>query len=145
MRWVDASQRQDIHTSARRGLSIIPVPVPRLQTGETGLCSISGQNDRGLNSPRFPRGTGLRGDSNMSSKEEFNQTLREIATLVITVFGWGMILIIAIAVTVNIWVPTSFYVSIVKDALVVAMLFGVFLALDRIYKLVFALPDDDQE
>ena len=81
----------------------------------------------------------------MSTKEEFNQTLREIATLVIAAFAWGIILIIAIAVMVNIWIPATYLSYILKDVLVVTMLVGVYLALSRIYGLVYALPDNDQE
>ena len=81
----------------------------------------------------------------MSTKEEFNQTLREIATLVMTVFAWGIILIIALAVIVNVYTTSFNLIFVVKDGMILVMLVGVFLALERIYKLVYALPDEDQE
>lgn len=81
----------------------------------------------------------------MSTKEEFNQTLREIATLVIALIAWGLILVAAVFVINNIWITPSYLVYMVKDGMILVMLVGVFLALDRIYKLVYALPDNDQE
>lgn len=81
----------------------------------------------------------------MSTKEEFNQTLREIAILVIALIAWGIILMVAVFAINNIWPTPSYLVYIIKDGMMVAMLVGTFLALSRIYKLVYALPDDDQE
>ena len=81
----------------------------------------------------------------MSTKEEFNQTLRKIAILVIALIAWGLTLVIAVYAINNIWPTASYLVYIIKDGMIVVMLVGVFLSLDRIYKLVYALPDDDQE
>ena len=78
-------------------------------------------------------------------KEEFNQTLREIAILVMTVFAWGIILVIATAVVVNIITPPSYLVYVIRDGLVLVNMVGVFFALSRLYKLVYALPDDEEQ
>ena len=81
----------------------------------------------------------------MSTKEEFNQTLRKIAILVIALIAWGLTLVIAVYAINNIWPTASYLVYWIKDGMIVVMLVGVFLSLDRIYKLVYALPDEEQE
>ena len=75
------------------------------------------------------------------NQEEFTEKYREIAILVIAVIAWGFIVLSVVIVTD--YIGPLFSAFFVKDTMVVLMFIGALLGIDRIYKLAFALPDQE--